>query len=193
MISHDKGPLFEGRTSVGGVDGKWIAGIALIAIGGILLVAQFTNSTWTGLLIFPALALIFLAWGIAARSPGLMVPAGIFIGLGLGTWLVTGDWLTSNMVADTKGGIFLLAFAVGWASITLLSALFTREVHWWPLIPGGIMAIVGVALVIGGNAVQTLAWLNYAWPLAMIVIGVFLLLRRAGSIGSNESGDTVRR
>jgi hypothetical protein len=200
MIALKKGPTTGGDA---GGDGKWAGGIALIAIGGLLLLTQLTNATWTGLLIFPALALIFLTWGIAQRNAGPMIPAGIFIGLSLGTWLVTGEWFTSGLAdinSEDEAGVFLLAFAVGWASITLLSALFTRQIHWWPLIPGGFMAVIGGAILVGGSDLQALVWLGYAWPLAMIALGILLLLRVAGgrrestgSTGSTGSSDTPQR
>ncbi|MEO8287661.1 MAG: hypothetical protein ABI670_14630 [Chloroflexota bacterium] len=182
MITHyrDREPRVEDKAQE---DRGWIAAVGLIAVGLVLLVAQFTNSSFTAMLVLPALALIFLAWGIAAHKSAFMIPAGIFIGLSLGTWLITTDWIAANVNEETQGGIFLLAFAAGWASITILSWLFTSDLHWWPLIPGGIMAIVGGALLIGGNALQALVWLGYAWPIALVAAGIFLLLRRSGING----------
>lgn len=172
MIKHE---LKEGSRA----DGRSVGGIVLVAIGAVMLIGQFANSTFTGALILPALAVIFLAWGISTRRAALMVPAGIFIGLSIGTWLMLSDWVTRNASDEAQGGIFLLAFAAGWASISALTAIFTEETHWWPLIPAGIMALIGTALLIGGTALQALAWLGYIWPLGLVAIGLFLLLRRA--------------
>lgn len=156
-----------------------MGGVILVTIGAVMLIGQFANSAFTGTLILPALAAIFLAWGIATHRSGPLVPAGIFTGLTLGTWLVMSDWVSQNASDEAQGGIFLLAFAVGWASISVLSAIFTEEIHWWPLIPGGIMALIGTALLIGGTALQALAWLGYIWPLGLVAVGLYLLLRRA--------------
>ena len=144
-----------------------------------LLIGQFANSTFAGTLILPTLGAIFLAWSITTRRAGLMVPAGIFIGLSIGTWLVTSDWITRNLGGEAIGGVFLLAFALGWASITVLTRVFTNELRWWPLIPATVLALIGTALLSGELGLQALTWLGYIWPLGLVAAGLFLLLRRA--------------
>ena len=48
-----------------------IAGIALIAFGLLAVLPQVFNLDKLGLLFLPALALIFLAWGLMTRTFGL--------------------------------------------------------------------------------------------------------------------------
>ena len=79
---------------------------------------------------------------------------------------------------NAEGGVFLLSFALGWFSITILSALFTKETHWWAAIPGVIMALVGGAVMMGGVALQTLEVVGDFWPLALIAGGAYLLWQR---------------
>ena len=158
------------------VRNRWIAGIALIAIGVLVLVAQFSKSELLGLLFLPGLGLIFLLWGSAVRSVGLLIPGGVLSGIGLGAYLMEGP--LSYLEDEAEGAVFLLSFAFGWALITLLSALVCREVHWWPLIPGGIMALIGSALLVGGPALTALEWTGKVWPLILIGLGAYLLLRR---------------
>ena len=45
--------------------------------------------------------------------------------------------------------------------------------HWWPIIPGGILTVVGGALLIGGQAVDLLDY----WGVAIIAVGLFVLWR----------------
>ena len=130
----------------------------LIAIGVLVLVAQFGGSETLGLLFLPALGLIFLIWGSAARSVGLLIPGGILSGIGLGVYLTGGP--LSHLEGEAEGAVFLLSFAAGWALITLLSGLICGQTHWWPLIPGGIMAFIGGALLIGGAALTALEWVG---------------------------------
>src|SRR5687768_1098889 len=165
MITH------EDKTARGGTGelNRWLPGLGMVAIGLVLLVGQITNSESVGVLIMPALALIFIAWGIATREVGFLIPGGILTGVGLGTLSMVYDWPFGTLAGDTEAGVFLLIFAGGWASITLLSALFTERVHWWPLIPGGIMALIGSALIVGGSAKEALSLIGYLWPLALIV------------------------
>jgi hypothetical protein len=176
MITHEQkeSPAREG----GSIDRRWVGGVALVALGAVMLIGQFANSAFTGTLILPALAIVFLAWGIATRHAGPMVPAGIFIGLSLGTWLMLSDWITEGLSEEARGGVFLLAFALGWASICALTFIFAKELHWWPLIPAGIMALIGGALLVGGTALQALTWLGYVWPIGLVALGLLLLLRR---------------
>lgn len=155
---------------------RLVAGIALIAIGAVVFLAQITNNAELSWLVVPALALIFLAWGLFSREFGLLIPGGILAGIAGGIYLVLGP--LSDVEGEAVGGAFLLAFAAGWGLISLLS-FFTHEgFHWWPLIPGGILALIGLALLSGGMGLQFLKVIGYAWPLILVGVGVYLLLRR---------------
>jgi len=147
---------------------RLFGGIFLIGLGLLFLAAQFIQAQWMGLLILPLLSVGFLLWGLFARNPGLLVPGGILGGIGLGTYLNSG--LFAEAGEQTQGGVFMLAFAAGWALIVLLSLVINR-VQWWPLIPGGIMAVIGAALLAGGAGVMVLEWLGKLWPLILIAIG----------------------
>jgi hypothetical protein len=156
----------------------WMTGAILILIGAFSLVAQFVKLEWLQLLFLPMLGMIFLLWGILRRSGGLLIPGGILSGLGLGIILM--NRLPGLSGGPAQGGILLLSFAAGWALITLFSAVFTDYTMWWPLIPGGILAFIGAALVIGGAWMQVLTLLGYGWPLILIAIGLYLVFWRNG-------------
>ncbi len=160
----------------------WIAGVGLIVIGLFILAAQFVQAEWLGLLFLPMLGLVFLIWGSIARSVGLLIPGGILSGLGLGVFLIEGAIPGLEDVA--MGGVFFLSFALGWGLITLLSAVFTDRVHWWPLIPGGILALVGGMLLVGGTALEVLDFIGRWWPVGLIGLGLWLLVQR---MGANET------
>jgi hypothetical protein len=76
----------------------------------------------------------------------------------------------------------MLAFAAGWFSIVLLSKVFTSEPQWWAIIPGSIMALIGAAVLGVGLAGTTLEVLNYAWPLGLVALGIWIIVgkRREG-------------
>ncbi len=128
--------------------GRIVAGIALIAIGLLALLAQLTNWSILGWMVLPTLALIFLAWGILTRNFGLIIPGGILGGLGLGVFTMVGPM--SSLFAGLQPGVFMLCFAAGWAFITLLSPITSDRVQWWPLIPGAVIGLVGLFLLGGG-------------------------------------------
>lgn len=151
------------------------AGIALIGIGALLLIAQFIQAQWLSLLILPTLGAIFLLWGLIARNPGLLVPGGILSGIGLGAYLNSGPFVEA--AERVQGGVFMLAFAAGWALIVAASLVIGRP-QWWPLIPGSLMALIGAALLGGDLGLQLLEWAGKLWPLVLISVGLAILLRR---------------
>jgi len=154
-----------------------VGGTMLIVIGGLLLVSQFLQSEMLGALIPGALGIIFLAWAIAARQVGMLIPGGILSGIGAGIYLTQfSPW--GDLPEPQRGGLFLLAFAAGWALITLLSLVLFQRKLWWPLIPGTILALIGGATIAGGAALDALALASKAWPVILILIGVTILFRR---------------
>ncbi|HEX2979743.1 MAG TPA: hypothetical protein VHO48_05735, partial [Anaerolineaceae bacterium] len=75
---------------------------------------------------------------------------------------------------------FFLVFAGGWLLITLLSTI-TEANHrpiLWPLFPAGGMALFGGLLLAGDLGLKTLDLLGQGWPIALIVVGLYLALRR---------------
>ena len=103
-----------------------------------------------------------------------MIPGGILSGIGWGAVLVTGPFADTG---DVEGGVFMLTFAAGWALITVLTAVFTNQTHWWPLIPGGIMALIGGGILFGGVFMQGLTLLGQIWPVFLILLGLFVLFQ----------------
>jgi hypothetical protein len=151
-------------------------GLILIAIGLIALIAQFVTFDLPeniGLLIVPGLGALFLAWGILTHNAGLMIPGGILSGVGWGIYAISGPFAIWQ--GDNEGGVFLIFLGLGFGLITLATAVFTKETHWWALIPGGIIAFVGTAVLFGGALLTALAWVGKLWPLALILLGISIL------------------
>lgn len=155
-----------------------VPGVALILIGLLVLAGQLFDTESWGDLIPAGLGVIFLVWGVVARQIGLLIPGGILSGIGAGAFLITGPF--SQAEGEVQGAIFLLAFAGGWGLITLLSALTTDKPAWWALVPGGIMALIGAALLSGSTGQRLLNALNIGWPVVLIAIGLYLILWRKG-------------
>jgi hypothetical protein len=152
-----------------------VGGAILIAIGLLALLQQFVPVNW-GLYFLPFLALIFLSAGILGRRPGLLIPGGILAGIGAGAIAVQSSLLAS-MDEPVRGGLFMLFFAGGWAVITGASYL-VGKVMLWPLIPAGFIGLFGLALLAGEVGLQFLTLAGYFWPLVLIALGLYLVLRR---------------
>jgi len=154
-----------------------LGGIMLIVIGFIALLWRFLPNDWMALWPLPLLGLAFFVWGFLAQEVGLLIPGGILTGIGAGVLLINA--LRGSYSDPSLGGIFMLTFAAGWALITAASRLIHRTV-WWPLVVGGIIALVGVALIVSGSApvvLEALAWLP---PLLLIALGAWIVIRRSG-------------
>jgi hypothetical protein len=157
---------------------RLVPGLALVLIGALALAANLTDYEWVKMLFLPALGLIFIVWGAVERNGGLLIPGGILSGLGLGVVLLAGP--LGGVELEANGGIFFLSFALGFLLISLLSAIFTAKVQWWPIIPAAFLALFGAALLLGGAALEALALVGQGWPVILIIIGLYLLLWRRG-------------
>ncbi len=160
----------------------WIAGGILILIGIMSLLQQVIDMSY--LIFLPGLGLIFLAWGLLARKTGLLIPGGVLAGVGLGAYLVESPF--AGITDPAKGGLVLLSMAAGWGLISLLSLFTEGSGIWifWPLIPGGILALLGGTLMAGQPGLQVLEYVGMGWPVVLIAIGLYLVLRRKDTIQS---------
>ena len=157
-----------------------IGGLLLISIGALVLVGKFVNLAAVpnlGLFFLPALGALFMIAGILSRSEGLMIPGGILSGIGWGAYLVAGPFAWQTELQ--QGGVFLMAFALGWVSITVASALFAKKTVWGTMIPAAVLATIGVALFFGGVFMDVLEMTGKLWPLALIVAGGAVIYKAA--------------
>lgn len=143
-----------------------LPGIILIVLGVIFIIGQRLGIGGEGTT--AAIGLAFLVAFVSTRNYGFLVPGGIMTGLGLGIVF------QNRMGGD--GAPVLLGLGLGFCSIYVLDAVNRRTTWgWWPLIPGGVLTLVGLAKVSSTNS-----WLGVAgqwWPVALIVVGGYLLLR----------------
>ncbi|MDJ0752559.1 MAG: hypothetical protein QNJ45_03500 [Ardenticatenaceae bacterium] len=152
-----------------------ISGIGLVLLGILFLGNQIIEFGDFGVLVLPAMALIFTVWAILTRASGLFIPAGVFVGVSAGVGLMSLP--LAGRVAD-EGGLFMLGFAGGWVFITVMTAIFSDHTFWWALIPAAIMAVIGIGVLTEGILLQILGYANVIWPLVLIGIGLYLVFRR---------------
>lgn len=170
------------------------AGLVLVVLGLLMFAGQFIHSDAISTSFLLVIGLLLLGWGVATHHPGPIIGGGIVSGIGLGTALMLLGWPVATTTDDqVRGGVFLLAFALGWASIPVLTALFTPRAHWWPLLPGGVLAFVGAALLLGDFGQQMLVMLGTTWPLLLIVVGLYMLWRGTPQAQAARRGAHVPR
>lgn len=160
--------------------GSMVIGAILVTIGILNLLATLLRPEIEMYLVL-AVGVVFLVAGLAAHSRGLLIPGGIVSGVGAG--IIVLEQFGSMLSENGKGGLFLLIFSLGWLLISLLSLVIpeedgTRCFMWWPLIPGGILAAIGGMILQGETGLKILGVIGQGWPVVLIGIGLYLLLRR---------------
>jgi hypothetical protein len=149
----------------------------VIALGLVMLVATVTDTLLLDQLIVLLLGVIFLAWGVAVRHPGPLIPGCILSGLGVG--ILLSQWLSASISGQAQGGIVTLGLGLGFLLIMPVQQMVTRQTaHWWPLIPGGILSVTGFGLLLGDPG---MLWIGRLWPLALIGVGAVLLYQAVRS------------
>lgn len=168
----------------------------LLGLAGLFFFSIFFTSRANWWALIPGFTLLSVAILIALdrlapRLAGLFGGSIVLAGIGLsflviflldrGNWwavIPAGVMLTLTVVAALSeylpdletGGIFFLGLALTFALVALLPNPAGRMV--WAWIPAGILGVMGLLLFIGGAGL-----INYAWPVALILGGGYLVLR----------------
>jgi hypothetical protein len=149
--------------------GTWVAGLVLVAIGGLLLLGRWVPDA--GEYVVLAIGLVLLVVFFATSEYGFLVPGGIISGIGAGIPLATA------YEGQLGGGLFLIAMAVGFLLIWIVGLLFrVREHHWWPLVPGLILGTLGASLTAGERGRGIADAIAAGWPALLVVAGVLMLI-----------------
>lgn len=154
-----------------------VPGGGLIGFGASIFTTTFI---WYDVVLFMALGigLPLLLWGVSSRLFGLIIPGSLLVGIGPGIFLSWGIPREPNWLVQV--GIMLVWFALGWLLITLFSRMLFHRFVWWPLIPGGILAVVGWGLYIGGDPDNAAGFISNTGAIGLMIFGLYLLLMRKG-------------
>ncbi len=125
-----------------------------------------------------ATGIALLGSGLYWRLFGLVIPGSLLIGSSAGVFFA---WqFTTQENALVKTGIMLVWMALGWGLVTVFSRVRTLKFLWWPLIPGGIFAMVGWGLYIGGNPESAVGFIGNTGSIGLLIFGIYILLLRRG-------------
>jgi hypothetical protein len=146
--------------------GGLVAGLVIAGIGLFFLAGQLEPDIGRFVTMFIGLAL--LAVFVVTRQYGFLVPGSILTGIGIGIVL---DGAASG---QAEAGVMMLALAGGFLGIWVIGSIYRlSENHWWPLIPGGILTLIGMVQVTQTDVAGALR----LWPVVLIVLGAFLLAK----------------
>lgn len=160
----------------------WWAVLAGAPFASVGVCLAFSPLRWVDFVLYPVLGIgmALLLWGISSRLLGLIIPGCLLTGIGPGIYLGWKDSVIMDVKGLTETGIMLVCFAIGWALITFFSKLLYQKFIWWPLIPGGVLAVVGWGLYIGGSPDNALGFIGNTGSIGLIIFGLYLLLLRRG-------------
>lgn len=145
-----------------------IPGFALLSITALSGIDQFFPAfaaSWGGALVLGGIGVSF--WTIYALRREhwwAIIPGGVLFTLALITVLST------ILPGEDTGGVFFLGLAATFGLVALVPTPHGQMK--WALIPATVLGVMGVAILS-----STLELLNLIWPLALIVVGLYLVYR----------------
>jgi len=148
-----------------------VTGTLLILLGILLLIAQFVK--FEGWIFLTGLGIVFLAAGWLLKNYGFLIPGGILTGLGIGIGVGESGYIPEG---PGQAGAIVLGIGFGFVLVWAIGWFVTEERNAWPLIPGGILGVVGGLLLAGSAGLEVLELLGNFWPAILIVIGLVVLV-----------------
>lgn len=148
-----------------------IPGFTLLGLAAMMALNQFVpqvGETWGAALFLGGIGLAFWVVYFTNREHWwAVIPGGVLFTIAL----VAG--LSSILEGIETGGVFFLGLGLTFA---LLSFLPTPEGRMkWALIPAGVLLVMGLLITAAATAI-----INYLWPAALILGGLYLLFRAFG-------------
>lgn len=151
---------------------------SLAAIVGLQAITPGFATRWNGSIILGGIALGF--WTIYATHPKLwwaIIPGGVLTTLAIVAGI--GQASAGQVYA---GGVFFLGLAVTFGLVYLLPTPPNRM--RWALIPAGVAGVLGLI-----SLTATASILNYVWPIALILVGLYLMYRTLGGRTTRSVAD----
>lgn len=143
-----------------------IPGAVLLSLGVLILVESLLPGVpWTGAIFLGGIGLAFwLVYLVSRENWWAVIPGGVLLTLAV----VAG--VDPFISGDASGGIFLLGTGLTFTLVGLLPS--SQGSMRWAFIPAAVLLLLGIFLVTPLTPV-----LNYIWPLALIVLGLYFVLR----------------
>ena len=125
----------------------------------------FSQTNLVGILILGGIALSFLLiYLVNQRNWWAIIPAGVMATLGVVSVFDIGA------MGAASGGIFFLGLGITFGLVAILPNPVGQM--RWAWIPAGILALIGILILIAAENL-----INYIWPAAFIIAGIYLIYR----------------
>ena len=149
-----------------------IPGLGLLSLGALVLVdSMLPGVPWSGAIFLGGIGVAFwLIYLLNRENWWAVIPGGVLLTLAV----VAG--LDPYVSGDAGGGIFMFGLGLTFALVGVLPS--SQGPMRWALIPAAVLLLLAIFLL-----TPLTPWLNFIWPLALIVLGVYFILRNLGKGG----------
>jgi len=114
---------------------------------------------------------------------GLIVAASLATGIIAALALVAAPFIPARETVLT--GVVLLAFALGWALLAVLSVRFSTEPQRWAAAPAVFFVVAGLVSLLGSDAVRNV--FGWVWPPALLALVVWMIIRARRQLHSRAA------
>jgi hypothetical protein len=149
------------------------AGVTFIVLGLALYGVQYLGSTGQSL-ILTLLGGLGVVGYLFTRYRYLLVLGCILFGLGIGSFGERSLWVW--------GEFSEIGLGIGFVLIYLIGLVYERRGHWWPLIPGVVLLLLGFR---AWRDFRVFVFSERGWPLILVIVGGLILF---GTLGRARKG-----
>lgn len=143
-----------------------IISYAMLAVAGLvtLLTLGVLDDPYVATYVLLAIALpFFVAFLFNRTNWGLLIPAYVLLAIGVFVPLEELGVLDDNLT------VTYILFAI---AIPFFVVFIRNSQNWWALIPGGILAVIGLSFLIAEASVE------YIFAVVLIVAGILIVVRQ---------------
>jgi hypothetical protein len=143
-----------------------IISYAMLAVAGLLtlLTLGVLDDPYVATYVLLAIALpFFVAFLFNRANWGLLIPAYVLLAIGVFVPLEELGFLDDNLT------VTYILFAI---AIPFFVVFIRNSQNWWALIPGGILAVIGLSFLIAEASVE------YIFAFVLIVAGILIVVRQ---------------
>ncbi len=149
-----------------------IPGLILVYLGILIVLDQavpaFTNNYGGAVLLLVIGFSFWLVYFVNRMNWWAIIPGGVLITLAVVTAL------QRSFSGFQMGGVLFIGLGLTFGLLAVIP--FPHGKMRWPLIPAGVLLLIGLLI-----AAATSSILRVAWPIALILLGIYLFARRASS------------
>jgi hypothetical protein len=162
----------EGKSHAEAMCGRRTAAVVLLVVAVAALAGPHLPFNWRDSFLL-LMGVAFIVWSALVRSPGLLVPGGVLVGIGTGILLRE----------EYGNGAFLLSMSGGFLLIALLSPLLFRGQKRcrWAFWPAAGLAFSGLLQFAGRDLREAFRAVQPFWPYVLIAVALFLFFSKPTS------------